>query len=136
MTNRIKYLLLIIVGFIVILISSLFQYATLVKGEYHYSKFLQENYPTIPSVIIFIIIGFSVGYFWRLNPWITGFCLFFIFPLTSLLEGAVYRGSHNLLPFEFAYFFVYSLPSIIAAYIGIFIFKQVEKRREKNDNRI
>lgn len=133
MSNRLKYLLLIITGFLVIIISSLFQHTTTVTGEYHYSKFLQENYPTIPLVVIFIMIGFSVGYFWRLNPWATGFCLFFIFPLTTLIEGTVYRGSHNLLPFELAYFFVYALPSIVAAYLGKFIFRQVKYQKEKNN---
>ena len=96
MFNSIKYLLLAIIGLIVILISSLFQHINPVEGEYHYSNILRENYPTIPSLIIFIIISLGVGYFWKLNPWLTGCSLFFIFPLTSLIESIIYRGSHNL----------------------------------------
>jgi hypothetical protein len=130
-----KYLLLLVAGLIIILCCSLFQDIDPVVGEYHYSRFLQGNYFTIPAVTIFFIIGLGVGYFWKLNPWLTGLCLFFIFPLTSIIEATVYKGSHNLIPFEFIFFFLFAMPSIVAVYIGSFIFKQAAKRKEKVDNK-
>jgi len=129
MSKRFKYLLLIVVGLSIILCCSLFQHVTPVKGEYHYSLFLRGNYLTIPAVTIFFIVGLGVGYFWNLNPWFAGFCLFFIFPLTSIIEGIVYWGSHNLIPFEFIFFFCFAIPSIVAVYIGKFLFKQVARRK-------
>lgn len=128
-SKPVKYLLLIVVGLSIILCCSLFQHVTPVEGEYHYSEFLRGNYPTIPSVTTFIIVGLGVGYFWKLNPWLVGFCLFFIFPLTSIIESTVYKGSHNLIPFEFVVFFLFALPSIGAVYIGKFLFKQVARRK-------
>jgi len=126
-----KYLLLIVVGVSIIVFCSFFQHITGVDGEYHYSQFLQGNYLTIPAVSIFFIVGLGVGYFWRLNPWLASFCLFFIFPLTSIIEAAVYKDSHNLIPFEFVFFFCFAMPCIIAVYIGRFIFKQVAKRKQQ-----
>ncbi len=131
-----KYILLIVAGLVIIFCCSLFQHITPIEGEYHYSRFLQGNYLTIPAVTIFFIIGFGVGYFWKLNPWLAGFCLFFIFPLTSIIEATVYKGSHNLIPFEFIFFFLFAMPSIIAVYIGRFIFRQVVKRKENAAGRV
>jgi hypothetical protein len=125
-----KYLLLIVVGLIIILCCSLFQHSIPVAGEYHYSSLLRNNF-SILAKIIFFIISFGIGYYWNLNPWLTGICLFLIFPLTSVVEGTVYKGSHNLIPFEFVIHFIYAIPSIITVFIGRFIYIRVEKRKEK-----
>ena len=116
--EAIKYFLLIVTGLGIIIFCSLFQHVPPVQGEYHYSNFVDKNYLTIPAVTIFFIVSIAVGYYWRLNPWLSGLCLFFIFPLTSIIEGIVYSGSHNLIPFEFIGFFIFSLPSVIGVYIG------------------
>ncbi len=123
----IKYFLLVLIGLGIIVCCSLFQHIPTVTGEYHYSDFLSKNYLTIPAITIFFIVSIAIGYYWRLNPWLSGLCLFFIFPLTSIIEGNVYRGSHNLIPFEFIGFFIFSLPSVIGVYIGRITFKQKPK---------
>lgn len=130
MSNRFKYLLLIVTGFIVVISYSLFQHISPVNGQYLYSRsFIQETFIIKPA-IFFFIISLGVGYFWRLNPLRTVFFLFLIFPLTVLIEMANYEASHNLLGIEFIIYFSYALPSIIAVYIGTFIFKQIAKRKE------
>jgi hypothetical protein len=125
--RAIKYFLLTLIGLGIIVCCSLFQHIASVPGEYHYSLFLRNNYFTIPAATIFFIVSIAIGYYWRLNPWLSGLCLFFIFPLTSIIEGNVYRGSHNLIPFEFIGFFIFSLPSVIGVYIGRITFKQKPK---------
>lgn len=124
-----KYLLLVIVSPGIIYCCNLFQHVTPTEGEYYYSELLRGNYLTIPGVTFFFIAGLWAGYFWSLNPWLAGLCLFFIFPLTSLIEGIIFKGSHNLIPFEFIAFFLFALPSIIAVYLGKYMFKQVAKRK-------
>jgi hypothetical protein len=127
----IKYFLLVLIGLGIIVCCSLFQHIPTVTGEYHYSNFVDKNYLTIPAATIFFIVSIAIGYYWRLNPWLSGLCLFFIFPLTSIIEATVYQGSHNLIPFEFISFFVFSLPSVIGVYIGRITFKQKAKRKRK-----
>ena len=114
----IRYFLLTLIGFDIIVCCSLFQHITTVPGEYHYSDFLSKNYLTIPAITIFFIVSIAIGYYWWLNPWLSGLCLLFILPLTSIIEGCIYLGSHNLIPFELIGFFIFSLPSVIGVYIG------------------
>jgi hypothetical protein len=83
----------------------LFQHVTIPSegnGEYYYSYFFRLNF-TLIARIIFFIIGLGAGYFFKLNPWLAGTCLILIFPATSLLEATIYKGSHNLLGFEFVF---------------------------------
>ena len=132
MKNIYKYILLLILGPLIIFVGSLFQHVIIPPpgNEYHVSFFFLKNYTTIPVAIIFFIVGLGTGYFLKLNPWLTGMCLFFILPLTSVIEAIVYKGSHNLILFEFAIYFVFALPSIIAVFIGRLIKKQVDKRKQ------
>src|SRR5512133_3873959 len=97
--KRLLYPSLFIIGILILLFCSTIQPAAAPnKGEYHYSSFIIHNF-TYLSNVIFIFTGFFAGYFFRLNPWLSGICLFLIFPLTAMIEGTVYRGSHNLIPF-------------------------------------
>ncbi|WP_157580687.1 hypothetical protein [Segetibacter koreensis] len=123
------YLILIIIGVIIILLCSIIQNVSVpVKGEYYYSSFLRNNY-TLLSNVYFFITGFLLGYYYKLNPWYCGICLFLIFPLTSIIEGVVFKGSHNLIPFEFVFHFLMALPTVIAVYIGRFVNRKVAKRK-------
>ncbi|MDQ6813243.1 MAG: hypothetical protein M3040_05880 [Bacteroidota bacterium] len=135
MTSKgIKYLLLSITGLIIILFCSLVQHVPApIKGEYYYSSFFGNNY-TLLAKALFVITGFVAGYVYNLTPWLAGICLILIFPLTSIIEGFVYTGSHNLLPIEFAFYFWRALPSIIAAFIGRFSYRQIAKRKEVVDD--
>ena len=114
----VKYFFLAFSGLFILGISRLVQpIPNPVAGEYFFSTILRDHYSLL-TIVLYCIIGFLVGYFFRLNPWISGLCLLLIFPLTSVIEAAVYPGSHNLIPFEFIVFFVWALPSIAAVYVG------------------
>jgi hypothetical protein len=88
--------------------------------EYYFSKFLLINYSYL-TTILFFIAGASIGYSWRLNPWLSGLFLIAIFPLISVVESIIYKGSHNLIPFEFIIHFLFALPAVIGVYVGRFI---------------
>jgi len=123
------YPILVIIGILIILLCSLMQHVSRpIKGEYYYSSFLRNNY-TLLSNIFFFITGFFGRYYFKLNPWFSAICLFLIFPLTSIIEGGVYKGSHNLIPFEFVIHFLMALPTVLAVYIGRFVNSKVGKRK-------
>lgn len=125
----IQYFFLVFVGFLLILlVSIILETPATPPGEYHYSSFLRNNYG-ITAGILYFIAGLAIGYLMELKPWLAGISLILIFPLTALYEATVYRGSHNLIPFEFVIFFLYALPSLAGAYLG----KWLSDRAEKNN---
>jgi hypothetical protein len=95
-------------------------------GEYYYTYFFRNNFSLLVKGL-FVLIAFLAGYLFRLNPWLTGICLIASFPLTALIEAALYRGSHNLIPFELAYHLWLALPSILAAYGGRYVSRRNQK---------
>ena len=130
----ILYPILIITGIFIILLCSLIQQQSLpVRGEYYYSNFLRNNYTLLTNVFYFLA-GFSGGYYFRLNPWFSGFCLLLVFPVTAIVEAGVYRGSHNLIPFELVAHFLMALPAVTAVYIGGFINRTVANKGRSNKN--
>jgi hypothetical protein len=121
----IYYLGFAILGVAVLFVCSLIQPTESPKaGEYYYSSFFRNNY-TILSNIILVLAAFAIGYFTDLNPLLSGLCLFLVFPITSIIEATIYKGSHNLIPFEFVMHFIMALPTILAAYIGRFAGKKI-----------
>ncbi|RZJ31629.1 MAG: hypothetical protein EOO48_01545 [Flavobacterium sp.] len=124
-TKILKYGMLTIIGFLIIIIGSRIQQTGSTKtGEYYYSSFLNNNY-TVFTGSLFCVAGILTGYFFKLNPWLAGLALILIFPLVSFYEATVYRGSHNLIPFELVMYFLYSLPAIVGAYLGKIIANRV-----------
>jgi hypothetical protein len=123
----IQYLFLVFIGFLLILlVSIILETPATPQGEYHYSSFLKNNYG-ITAGILFLIAGLAVGYLMELKPWLAGICLILIFPITALYEATNYRGSHNLIPFEFLVFILYALPSLVGAYLGKWLSDRSEK---------
>lgn len=92
-------------------------------GEYKYSLMLRSNFTWV-AILVQVIAGFLLGYWLTYNPFFIGICLLFIFPFTAILESIYYRGSHNLIPFEFVVYFLYSLPATSAAFLGKFLAKR------------
>ncbi len=116
-----NYFLIFLAGTaIILLVSKVQPHTTPDPGEYYYSNTLRTGY-TVWTAIIFFVAGIIVGVISKLNPWLAGLSLIFIFPLVTLYEGTIYRGSHNLLPFELVIFFVFALPCVIGVYAGKFI---------------
>jgi peptidoglycan/LPS O-acetylase OafA/YrhL len=125
-----------VAGLLILLICSLIQHVhSPMEGEYYYSSFFRNNY-TLLAKALFFIAGFLAGYFYRLNPWYTGLSLCMVFFVTSIIEATIYKGSHNLIPFEFAIYFILALPVVVAVYIGKFTRKQMVKQKEKADKRL
>ena len=116
-----KYIMMAFAGCLLILLCSAIQETALPqKGEYYYSGSLRNNY-TVLCASLFFILGIGIGYFFRLHPWLSGLSLVLVFPLVSLYEAAVHRGSHNLIPFELVVFFLFALPGVAGVYLGKYI---------------
>ncbi len=117
-SGKFRYVLLAVTGVMIMVLCASFQDTPMpANGEYLYSAFFRGNY-TLPAQILFIVAGFVAGYVYRLNPLLAGFSLFLFFPVTAIWEAINYKGSHNLMPMEFVMFFLYAIPSIIAAFLG------------------
>jgi hypothetical protein len=124
MPKFLKFLSLALSGALIIIICSLLQdLPTPAHGEYFLTEFLSRNYTTYLTPFVFCLGGVAAGYFIRINPWLTGLFMISVFPLTSIYEASVYRGSHNLIPFEFILHFVFSLPAVAGAYAGKYLIK-------------
>ena len=123
-----KYILTLFIGIIIIFSSNIFLHKTSEIGEYHYSELIAEVYRTNFVKLLFFIAGLGIGFFWRMNSLFAGLLLYGIFPLTSVIEGAVYTGSHNLLPFEFIGFFIIALQGILAVFIGKYLYNKFHKK--------
>jgi hypothetical protein len=125
MQKIIPTLLMIILGAAIMFVLSLLQgKPNPPEGEYHYSNILRENHTWI-SITVQSIAGLALGYFYRFNPFLIGICLIAIFPITALIEATIYRGSHNLIPFELIIHFVYGLPAVAAGFAGKLLSKKL-----------
>ena len=124
-TSISKYIFLVFVGILLLILCSTIQHtAVRPPGEYYYSAFFRNNY-TVPGALLFLMAGLLTGYFFKLNPWLSGLSLILIFPLVSFYEAIIYRGSHNLIPFELIIYFLFSLPGVLGVYLGKFISDRV-----------
>jgi hypothetical protein len=96
------------------------------EGEYYYSKIVRNNY-TKPMMLVYLVAGAVLGYVLQLKPWLIGILLVSYFFLITAYEATVYRGSHNLLPFELAMYLFFAIPPVGGAYIGFLIKRSKEK---------
>lgn len=104
-----SYILFVVLGLGLILLASNLQSVPPPQpGEYHYPSFLRFNFTWI-TASLFAVVGGAIDFLFRPNPWLAGVSLVFIYPLTALYEATVYRGSHNLIPFELIIHFPYPL---------------------------
>lgn len=126
-----KYAMLIVAGITLILFASMLQTVTApAPGEYYYSDFLRNNY-TLLAGVLFFIAGIFIGYYLQLNPWLAGLALIAALPLASFYEAAVYKGSHNLIPFELVIYFLFSVPAIAGVYAGNYFATRKKTAKQK-----
>lgn len=72
--------------------------------------------------------GFSMKFFSKLSAWKIGLLTMALFPVLALVEITfVDSTSHNLLPFEFILYGLYTIPGIIGAFVALGIQKILEK---------
>lgn len=128
-SNSFYFLLFVAGGLILVMNSIIERNGIPLPGEYQFSNFLRSNYSYI-SGSLFFLIGIIAGYYFKSNPWITGISLISIFPIIAIYEGIIYRGSHNLIPFEFVLHFLFSLPAVFGTYCGRFL---IENHSNKAD---
>lgn len=86
-------------------------------GEYYWATLFRNHYGIL-TIALQMSAGFLLGRKYRPNPILIGLCLTAIFPVTSIVEATVYRGSHNLIPMELAVYFLWALPAMAAAFLG------------------
>ena len=72
---------------------------------------------SIWSFNLLLLSGFSVKLVSKLSGWKIGLSTMAIFPIIAIFEIFVDSSSHNMLPFEFVGYALYSIPAIIGAYI-------------------
>ncbi len=113
-----RYWLVFIISLILLSITFFIENNPLpLKGEYYWSHLIRDCLTQYVRILL-TLLAFIACYQFKLNPWITAFCVFAIFPIVSFIEGTIYKGSHNLIPFELITFFLWSLPTVAAGYLG------------------
>ncbi|UQD56854.1 hypothetical protein [Flavobacterium sp. K5-23] len=77
------------------------------------------------SLLFLFISGFSVKLFSNVPFWIIGLMSMFLFPLATFCEMIADSSSHNMFPFEFIFYGLFTIPAIIGAYASHLIKKFV-----------
>ncbi|MGV3528593.1 MAG: hypothetical protein ACO1OO_06850 [Flavisolibacter sp.] len=122
------YLPMVALGLLLFYIASLLQHPLRTGENPHYlSGFLASNYTWL-SISLLFVAGFLIGYFLKVNFWFAGLALFAIFPVTSVVEAFIIRGSHNLIPFELVFQFIMSLPTVFAVFLGAKVSQATAKK--------
>lgn len=70
------------------------------------------------SFIFLFLSGFVVKLFSKLSSWKIGLMSMSLFPLMAFFEIIVDLTSHNMIPFELILYLIYSIPSILGAYVS------------------
>lgn len=67
---------------------------------------------------LLLLSGFGVKLLSNLSGWKIGLTTMALFPILAIFEMFVDSTSHNMFPFEFIFYAVYSVPAIIGAYFA------------------
>jgi len=67
---------------------------------------------------LLLLSGFGLKLLSNLSGWKIGLTTMALFPMLAIFEMFVDSSSHNMFPFEFIFYAVYSVPAIIGAYIA------------------
>lgn len=73
---------------------------------------------SIWSFGLLLLSGFGVKLWSKLSGWKIGLTTMALFPIMVIFEMIVDSSSHNLFPFEFILYAVYSVPAMIGAYLA------------------
>ncbi len=96
-------------------------------GEYFLTELARAQLgPVSVTLALVLAAGFGAS---QIPPVVVGLSMVATFPLIALYEASVFRGSHNLLPFEMAIVALWSIPLIFAAYGG----RWTARRYERHD---
>jgi len=96
-----------------------------------------ENTVPLPTAALLFAVGFSLGTVGPRVWWLVGLSTMFIFPIVAICEMIISPTSHNLWPFEFLLYGLFSIPAIIGSFVGSRIslrkIKPHRKRTEKKN---
>lgn len=70
---------------------------------------------SIYSLSFLFVSGFIVKLFSNIPFWKIGLMSMVLFPLATLCEMIVDSSSHNMFPFEFIFYAIYTIPAMIGA---------------------
>jgi hypothetical protein len=70
---------------------------------------------SIYSLSFLLLSGFIVKLFSSISFWKIGLMSMVLFPLAAICEVIFDSSSHNLFPFEFVFYAIYTIPAIIGA---------------------
>ena len=99
-------------------------------GEYYWSTFFRNDLSWL-ALLLFALLAFAACYAWQWNACITGFGLISVLPIITIVESTVYRGSHNLIPFEIIVYAFYALPGFTGALLGAYLARRKFMQRQK-----
>lgn len=85
---------------------------------------------TWSTAVVFAVAAAAISHVSRANPFVIAAGMILMFPIATFYEGTVYRGSHNLLPFEFFLWAVYAVPALLGALIESAVRRGAEKPTE------
>ncbi len=113
------YLLASILGLISIVIPTLFM-PELKQYEAPLFPLIRTGIEGIStwSFGLLFLSGFGMKYFSNLSGWKIGLTIMALFPIMAIFEILVDSSSHNMLPIEFIFYIVYSIPAILGAYLA------------------
>ncbi|MCX5761134.1 MAG: hypothetical protein NTW72_06455 [Gemmatimonadetes bacterium] len=86
-------------------------------GEYFLTRLAQS----LVGIVSLPLAGFmaaTFGLLTRAHVALIGLAMVAVFPAIAVYEATRFRGSHNLMPFEFAMIAVCAVPLVLAAWIG------------------
>ena len=75
-----------------------------------------------------LVAAFALGFYTRTSVVLTGLAMTAVFPAIAAYEATRYRGSHNLIPFEFIKIAMASVPLMVAAWIGRTMARRIARR--------
>lgn len=107
-------------GALIVYLCSLFQQAVVREGDTYASRYLLDNYTWLVRVALFVA-GLAAGFWLRIPPLLSGVGLILVYPVVSIAEAIMYKGSHNLIGIEFIIYLFYALPPLVGAYLGRFL---------------
>ena len=97
------------------------------RGEYFLTELAKAQIGPV-SVLIALASAFAFGFYLQAQPVLVGLFIVAVFPLISIYESTAYRGSHNLLPFEMAIIATWSMPLVLAAWVGGWMARRTSRR--------
>jgi hypothetical protein len=87
-----------------------------------------QEHVGIKQLVLFFVAGLVLGRIDDRRPWFLGLIAVSLLPLAAIAEMVVDPTSHNLWPFEFAFYAAYG--AVIAS--GIVVSRRLPRRERKN----